>query len=148
MQNKTAQNLVLIGIGLNIIQWVVVLLAFLKIKSLFGSYTITNPNVVNGSMQSFSFWQMLESMIYSGAPINIIAFTVIIVCIFYLVLSAIFIFLEIIAYFKIRQNNVAWSTFILAMGFKNILLDISGVPFLVAGLMMYRGNRTKQIGEE
>ncbi|MCY8250276.1 hypothetical protein MOC27_11045, partial [Bacillus inaquosorum] len=58
MRNKKAERLVVTGLILHIIQWLFILWAFLKIKHLFSDYTIYNPNVISGSMQSLSFIQM------------------------------------------------------------------------------------------
>lgn len=74
MRNKAADRLVLTGVILHIIQWFTVLWAFLKIENSFGHFTIYNPNVINGSMQSFSFMQMMRSMVYSGAMVNYVLF--------------------------------------------------------------------------
>lgn len=74
MRNKKAERLVLTGLILHIIQWLLVLWAFLKIKHVFSDYTIYNPNVINGTMQSLSFMQMLRSMMYSGAMVNYVLF--------------------------------------------------------------------------
>lgn len=66
MRNKKAERLVVTGLILHIIQWLFILWVFLKIKHLFSDYTIYNPNVISGSMQSLSFIQMMRAMIYSG----------------------------------------------------------------------------------
>lgn len=141
MKNKV-HNLILIGICLNITQWIVILLILLNVMAHFDGYTVYNPNVTNGSMTSFSFIDWLVSMIYSGVPFNYIVFIVIVACLLYLIPTTIFIVLEIIAYFMIRrEGNSFWTTFILAMGVKNAVIDLSGIPFLVAGFMMYKENK-------
>lgn len=147
MQNKKARTLVLTGIVLNIVQWIAIFIVLRRIFSFFDGYTVPNPNVVNGSMTSFSFYDWLMSMLYSGVPFNLIVFFIIIACLAYLVPTAVFIILEVVAYFMIRRNHCAWGTFILAMGIKNVLIDLSGVPFLVAGLMMYKENIVEIAGE-
>lgn len=144
MQNKTARVLVLAGILLNILQWIGVFIVLRKILSFFDGYTVVNPNVTNGSMTSSSFSDWLLSMLYSGVPFNLISFFIIIVSLVYLVSTAVFIILEIIAYIMIRKNNASWATFILAMGIKNAVIDLSGIPFLVAGLMMYKERQSVQ----
>ncbi|WP_186577957.1 hypothetical protein [Aquibacillus kalidii] len=142
MQNK-AHNLILAGIILNITQWVVIFILLQNIFGYFDGYTIFNPNVTNGSMQSFRFIDWLMSMIYSGVPFNYLVFIAIVTCLLYLIPTAIFIILEVVAYFMIRKNDhSSWSTFILAMGIKNVLIDLSGIPFLVAGLLMFKENKT------
>ncbi|WP_130859439.1 hypothetical protein [Gracilibacillus phocaeensis] len=137
--SKIANRLILLGIGLNMVQWIAIFILFQKILAQFDGYTILNPNVTNGTMTSFSFIDWLQSMIYSGVPFNYIVFAAIVACLLYLIPTAVFIILEIIAYFVIRKNpQSAWCMFILAMGYKNIVFDLSGVPFLMAGLMMYK----------
>lgn len=138
MQNKTAQVLVLTGIILNVVQWIIIFMGLSLILSHFNGYTVSNPNVVNGTMTSFSFYDWLLSMLYSGVPFNFIAFFIIVGCLVYLIPTAIFIILEIIAYFMIKKNRSSWAAFILAMGIKNAVIDLSGVPFLVAGLMLHK----------
>lgn len=139
---RKAQHLILLGISLNIIQWIVILIIFNRIMSHFDGYTIFNPNVTHGSTVSFSFVDWLMSMIYSGVPFNYLVFIAIVACLLYLIPTFIFIILEIIAYFMIKKRpNSAWSSFILAVGIKNVLTDISGVPFLTAGLMLHKENK-------
>jgi len=136
MKNKPAQRLTLLGIGLNVAQWIGVYILLQKILGFFNGYTIINPNVTNGTTVSFSFFSWLQSMLYSGVSFNIICFFLIVICLLYLSSTAVFLILEIVAFFMIQRGSRGWGNFILAMGIKNVLIDLSGVPFLVAGLMI------------
>ncbi|WP_258728398.1 hypothetical protein [Bacillus atrophaeus] len=139
MRNKAADRLVLTGVILHIIQWFSVLWAFLKIENSFGHFTIYNPNVINGSMQSFSFMQMMRSMVYSGAMVNYVLFFMFAFLIFYLSLNAVFIVLEIAAYVMIRRNPYSsWAYFITAMGVKLASMNITGILFLAGGFMLMK----------
>ncbi|WP_080873644.1 hypothetical protein [Oceanobacillus timonensis] len=142
MRNHT-QSLILLGIGLNIIQWVAILILFQRITALFGGYIIYNPNTINGTTRSGTFLDWLQTIVYANEPINYVLFFFVIASLLYLISTFVFIVLEIVAYFMIRKNaHSSWSAFILAMGFKNIITDLSGVPFLVAGLMMHKENKS------
>ncbi|HLQ70600.1 MAG TPA: hypothetical protein VK142_02295 [Bacillota bacterium] len=136
MKNKPAQRLTLLGIGLNVAQWIGVYILLQKILGFFNGYTIINPNVTNGTTVSFSFFSWLQSMLYSGVSFNIICFFLIVICLLHLSSTAVFLILEIVAFFMIQRGSRGWGNFILAMGIKNVLIDLSGVPFLVAGLMI------------
>src|SRR5699024_10606855 len=136
MKNKPAQRLTLLGIGLNVAQWIGVYILLQKILGFFNGYTIINPNVTNGTTVSFSFFSWLQSMLYSGVSFNIICFFLIVICLLYLSSTAVFLILDIVAFFMIQRGSRGCGNFILAMGIKNVLIDLSGVPFLVAGLMI------------
>lgn len=95
-------------------------------------------------MTSFSFVDWLKLMIYSGVPLNYIAFFAIVCCLLYLIPTAIFIVLEIVAYFKIRKNNNSyWAYFILAKGIKNAVIDLSAVHFLIASFILHKENSAR-----
>ncbi|QJC98322.1 hypothetical protein NST56_21170 [Bacillus sp. FSL R5-0560] len=148
MRNKKAESLVVTGLILHIIQWIFVLWAFLKIKHLFSGYTIYNPNVINGSMQSLSFMQMLRSMMYSGALVNYVLFFVIVLLMYCLVLHAIMIILEIAAYVMIRRNpSSSWAYFLTAAGVKLAIFNITGIPFLAAGFLLMK-QKQAETGEK
>ncbi|BDG82196.1 hypothetical protein BSF_39250 [Bacillus subtilis] len=151
MRNKKAERLVLTGLILHIIQWLLVLWAFLKIKHLFSDYTIYNPNVINGTMQSLSFMQMLRSMMYSGAMVNYVLFFVIALLIYCLVLHGVMIVLEMAAYVMIRRNpSSSWAYFLAAAGVKLAILNITGIPFLAAGFLLMKQKQAEsgEKGEE
>ncbi|WP_434813562.1 hypothetical protein ACRV5I_11560 [Bacillus halotolerans] len=148
MRNKKAERLVFTGLILHIIQWLLVLWAFLKIKHLFSDYTIYNPNVINGTMQSLSFMQMLRSMMYSGAMVNYVLFFVIALLIYCLVLHAVMIVLEMAAYVMIRRNpSSSWAYFLTAAGVKLAILNITGIPFLAAGFLLMK-QKQAETGEK
>lgn len=146
MQNKAANSLTLLGIGLHIMYWFGILYVFLRVKSRwFDSYTVWNPDVVSGSTQSDTFVDMRRAMIYSGTLFNWFCFFLLIMLIVILVQSLVFIALEITAYIKIRKNPFsAWGSFILAMGIKNIFTNTSGIPFLIAGFLLHKQQKEPQ----
>ncbi|KAF1677772.1 MULTISPECIES: hypothetical protein [Bacillus] len=149
MRNKKAESLVITGLILHIIQWGFILWAFLKIKHLFSDYTIYNPNVVGGSMQSLSFVQMLRSMIYSGAFVNYVLFFALITLMYCAVLHAILIVLEMTAYIMIRRNPAsAWGFFLTAAGVKLAVLNITGIPFIAAGFLLMKQEKAENGGME
>lgn len=141
LERKSARGLTLLGIGLNAVQWIGVFILLQKILGFFDGYSIVNPNVTNGTTVSFSFFSWLQSMLYSGVSFNILCFFLITIFLIYLTTTAVFLILEIIACIMIHKGSIGWANFILAMGIKNVLIDLSGIPFLVAGLMMRDGNR-------
>lgn len=119
MRNQKAERLVAAGLVLHIIQWIFILWAFLKVKHLFSDYTIYNPNVISGSMQSLSFIQMMRAMMYSGAIVNYVLFFALVLLIYGIVLHAILIVLEMAAYVMIRRNpSSSWGFFFIAAGVK------------------------------
>ncbi|MCY8205643.1 MULTISPECIES: hypothetical protein [unclassified Bacillus (in: firmicutes)] len=144
MRNKKAESLVVTGLILHIIQWLFIVWAFLKIKHLFSDYTIYNPNVISGSMQSLSFIQMMRAMIYSGAIVNVVLFAAFALLIYGVVLHAILIVLEMAAYVMIRRNPAsAWGLFLTAAGVKLAILNIIGIPFLAAGFLLMKQEKTE-----
>ncbi|MEC1354565.1 hypothetical protein P9D51_03870 [Bacillus sonorensis] len=97
MQNKAANRLTLLGIGLHIMYWFGILFVFLRIKSRwFDSYTVWNPDVVSGYTQSETFVDMLRSMIYSGTLFNWFCF--------FLLIMLIVILFGAVAYFYCPGN--------------------------------------------
>ncbi|NTU25679.1 hypothetical protein HPX95_05750 [Bacillus tequilensis] len=147
MRNKKAEKLVLTGLILHIIQWMFLLWAFLKVKHLFSDYTIYNPNVIGGSMQSLSFIQMLRAMVYSGALVNYVLFFALVLLIYCVVLHAILIVLEMAAYVMIRRNPASsWRYFLTAAGVKLAILNIIGIPFLAAGFLLMKQEKTESGG--
>ncbi|KJJ43222.1 membrane protein [Bacillus subtilis] len=149
MRNKKAERLVLTGVILHIIQWAFLLWAFLKIKHLFSDYTIYNPNVVGGSMQSFSFIQMMRAMMYSGALVNYVLFFALVLLMYCIVIHAILIVLELAAYVMIRRNPASsWVFFLTAAGVKLAILNITGIPFLAAGFLLMKQEKAETGGME
>ncbi|MDZ5721275.1 hypothetical protein P9293_11510 [Bacillus inaquosorum] len=149
MRNKKAERLVVTGLILHIIQWLFLLWAFLKIKHLFSDYTIYNPNVISGSMQSLSFIQMMRAMIYSGAIVNYVLFFALLFLIYCVVLHAILIVLEMAAYVMIRRNPASsWVYFLMAAGVKLAILNITGIPFLAAGFLLMKQEKAENGGME
>ncbi|MEG7336156.1 hypothetical protein [Bacillus sp. 0102A] len=149
MRNKKAESLVLTGLILHIIQWILILWAFLKIKHLFSDYTIYNPNVISGSMQSLSFIQMMRAMIYSGAFVNYILFFALVLLIYCVVLHAILIVMEMAAYVMIRRNPASsWAVFLTAAGVKLAILNITGIPYIAAGFLLMKQEKAENGGME
>ncbi|MBK4205089.1 hypothetical protein V5F86_20175 [Bacillus spizizenii] len=149
MRNKKAERLVLTGLILHIIQWIFILWAFLKIKDLFSDYTIYNPNVISGSMQSLSFIQMMRAMMYSGAIVNYVLFFALVWLMYCVVLHAILFVLEMTAYVMIRRNPASsWGFFLTAAGVKLAILNITGIPFLAAGFLLMKQDKSENDGME
>ncbi|KXZ13106.1 hypothetical protein P4T89_09795 [Bacillus nakamurai] len=147
MRNKAADRLVLTGVIIHIIQWFSLLWLFFKIENKFGHFTIYNPNVVNGTMQSFSFSDMMRSLLYSGTMRNTLLFFMFAALLIYLWLNAVFIMLEIISYVMIRRNRYSlWGYFPAAMGVKLAVMDLAAIPFLMAGLVLMK--QKKESGAE
>lgn len=144
MRNQKAERLVAAGLVLHIIQWIFILWAFLKVKHLFSDYTIYNPNVISGSMQSLSFIQMMRAMMYSGAIVNYVLFFALVLLIYGIVLHAILIVLEMAAYVMIRRNpSSSWGVFFIAAGVKLAILNITGIPFLAAGFLLMKQKKAE-----
>ncbi|MCO4852510.1 hypothetical protein [Bacillus vallismortis] len=144
MRNKKAESLVLTGLILHIIQWILIVGVFLKMKHLFSDYTIYNPNVISGSMQSLSFIQMMRAMMYSGAFVNYILFFALVFLIYCVVLHAILIVMEVAAYVRIRRDPASlWSVFLAAAGVKLAILNITGIPFLAAGFLLMKQKKAE-----
>ncbi|MCY7793916.1 hypothetical protein MOC18_03780 [Bacillus spizizenii] len=149
MRNKKAERLVLTGLILHIIQWIFILWAFLKIKDLFSDYTIYNPHVISGSMQSLSFIQMMRAMMYSGAIVNYVLLFALVWLIYCVVLHAILIVLEMAAYVMIRRNPASsWAFFLTAAGVKLAILNITGIPFIAAGFLLMKQEKAENGGVE
>ncbi|MBT2574929.1 hypothetical protein J7E26_13350 [Bacillus sp. ISL-51] len=147
MRNKAADRLVLAGVIIHMIQWFTLLRLFFQIENKFGHFTIYNPNVVNGTMQSFSFSDMMRSLLYSGTMRNTLLFFMFAALLIYLWLNAVFIILEIISYVMIRRNRYSlWGYVPAAMGVKLAVMDLAAVPFLMAGLMLMK--QKKESGAE
>ncbi|MCM3247817.1 hypothetical protein [Bacillus amyloliquefaciens] len=139
MRNKAADRLVLTGVIVHIIQWFSVLWLFFMLLDQFGHFTIYNPNVVNGSMQSFSFFDMMRALLFSGMLRNTLLLFLFAALLIYLWVNALFILLEIVSYIMIRRNSRSlWAYFPAAMGIKLALLDIAAVPFFAAGLILLK----------
>ncbi|QKN94016.1 hypothetical protein [Bacillus amyloliquefaciens] len=139
MRNKAADRLVLTGVIVHIIQWFSVLWLFFMLLDQFGHFTIYNPNVVNGSMQSFSFFDMMRALLFSGTLRNTLLLFLFAALFIYLWVNALFILLEIVSYIMIRRNSRSlWAYFPAAMGIKLALLDIAAVPFFAAGLILLK----------
>lgn len=139
MRNKAADRLVLTGVIVHIIQWFSVLWLFFMLLDQFGHFTIYNPNVVNGSMQSFSFFDMMRALLFSGTLRNTLLLFLFAALLIYLWVNALFILLEIVSYIMIRRNSRSlWAYFPAAMRIKLALLDIAAVPFFAAGLILLK----------
>ncbi|MEE4557926.1 hypothetical protein [Bacillus velezensis] len=148
MRNKAADRLVLTGVIVHIIQWFSLLWLFFMLVEQFGRFTIYNPNVVNGSMQSFSFFDMMRALLFSGTLRNTLLLFLFAAMLIYLWVNALFILLEIVSYIMIRRNSRSlWAYFPAAMGIKLALLDIAAVPFFAAGLMLLK-QKTDDSGEQ
>lgn len=138
MENKKAMFLIKLGVILNLFQYFIVFITFINLYIRFDDFSIMNRYVTNKQMQSSSFFQMLQSMIYSGELLNYALFLAFVLLILYLVFNTIFIILEIIAFFKLRkvQNSIILKNFIIAMGIRGIFYDLSSIPFLIGGLSL------------
>ncbi|MDF2866443.1 MAG: putative integral inner rane protein [Clostridia bacterium] len=144
MENKKSLQFIKAGIILNLFEYVIILITFLNLYMRFDDFTIMNRYVINKQMQSSSFFQMLQSMLYSGEFINYVIFSVFVLTILYIAFNTIFIILEFIAYCKIKkeENIIIWKNVIIAMGIRGIFYDLSSIPFLIGGLSI---NASKEI---
>ena len=142
MENKKSLSFIKAGIILNLFEYVIVVITFLNLYNLFDDFTIINRSVTNMQMKSYSFFNMLQSMLYSGEIENYIICIVFIILILYIVFNTLFIILEVIAYWKIKNNKniVIWKSFIITMGIKGIFYDISAIPFLIGGMSINTNN--------
>lgn len=136
MQNKKALRWLNFGIIFQLFQFIMIAIVLANLLYRFSDFTIINHSVTNGQMQSFSFMQMLQAMLYSGEPINYMLFFSFIVLFAYVGITLICLVLELIAYFKIAKgNNVAiWKNVMIVMGIRGIFYDIGCIPLLVGGL--------------
>lgn len=138
MENKKAMFFIKLGVILNLFQYLIVFITFVNLYIRFDDFSIMNRYVTNKQMQSSSFFQMLQSMLFSGELLNYALFLAFVLLILYLVFNTVFVILEIIAFFKLRkvQNSVIWKNFIVAMGIRGIFYDLSSIPFLIGGLSL------------
>jgi hypothetical protein len=146
MENKKAMFLIKLGVILNLFQYIIVFITFVNLYIRFDDFSIMNRYVTNKQMQSSSFFQMLQSMLFSGELLNYALFISFVLLILYIVFNTVFIVLEVIAFFKLRkvQNSVIWKNFIVAMGIRGIFNDLSSIPFLIGGLSLNITNADKK----
>lgn len=146
MENKKSLSFIKIGIILNLFEYAIALITFVNLYIKFDDFTIMNRYVTNKQMQSSSFFQMLQSMIYSGEFINYIICSVFVILMIYLSLNTIFIILETVAFFKLKKNkNIeAWKYFIISMGLKGILCSISSIPLFIGGMLVKSNNNSNE----